>query len=339
MILPLLTTTNRTNGNPGDAFIQLGLSHLINSVHNNVEYLLVSKDNKEDYADKRDFIKRAGQIIYAGTPQYNNYDDWIFWYDWGIWKDYFIPDNLKFHTVAGGSGFPNPTMTPKDFTKHCLSSEKTRSILNSRKIRTSLCTVRDAHCHELLNTIGQKNTMLPCTATWAGNYYNLYNSTKEYTLLVPPDPKSVLHTLKGVNSLEEMSKKILGEWKSLYNSYKDENPLIVCNGKTEYRLFLDNGMNCFYSNDLYATLAMYSKARAMISSRLHACLPAFGMKVPRIVSIPIDTRGKAVELCNIPQVPINEWNIERIRQAAANEVECDLSPAQNAYKELFKEYL
>lgn len=339
-LIPVMTRKDFSSGNPGDVYICLGLQHLMEKTYRRtLPWYYFDKFSPEDFKAHSHILKEAGFLIYAGTPQYNNYDDWCLWYDWSVWKEYIIPLELKFHTVAGGAGFPNPHMTPVEFSNYCRGSEKTRSILNSRGMRTGLNTVRDAHALQLVNDSGFAAHLLPCTATWSSRYLKIKKTNGERTLLVPPSPNALSLDLMKVQNHQELGKKIVAQWSELYNALKDDSPLVVCHSEKEYRLFKDAGLPSYFTNDVVALMNIFADAKRVVSSRLHACLPAHGLGVEHIVSIPVDTRGSAVELCNIPQVSHTEFNVDVIIEKLKIKNVPNLSHWESKYSQLFKQHL
>ena len=340
MIIPVMTRKGFSSGNPGDVFICLGLQWLMEKELGPLEWFYFDKFSKKDFEDNKEVLRSAGFLIYAGTPQYNNYDDWQLWYDWGVWLDYLIPMGIDFISIAGGSGFPNPHMTPKEFSDYCLDSRKTRSILNSRGIRTKLNTVRDPHARQLLVDFGTDTVMLPCTATWAARYFNIENGPDTYTALVPPSPLSVRPQDLQVSTREEVREYIVDKYLALYKDMekKGQNPVIVCHSKSEYNLFDGLGVETFYTNDTAALLRFYSTCFSVVSSRLHGCLPALGLGIKNIVSVPIDTRGSAATLLGIPEVKLTDMTTKRINSALKSTVSVDLFEFEQQYAALFKTY-
>lgn len=315
MIIPIMTRKDFSSGNPGDVYIVLGLQYLLNKINPSLQYFYFNKFSQDDFEKNKDILSGAGFIIYAGTPQYNNYDDWCLWYDWNVWTEYFIPLNIDFYSIAGGAGFPSISMDTKQFSEYCLSSYKTKSILNSRKQRTKLNTVRDKYAYQLLNDIKQDTVLLPCTATWAAKYLNIqYMPLDKKLCLIPPNPKSVLASFYDVMTDEERDIEVIKQWTNIYNFLINEgyDVEMVCHSKNEYNLFkhLDN---VFFTNDVIALMNKLASAEIVFSSRLHACLPAVGLGVKKIISIAIDTRSSATEIFNIPSLNINNLTENNIK--------------------------
>jgi hypothetical protein len=342
-LVPVMTRKNFSSGNPGDVFILWGLQYLMEKAFGEkLHWLFLDKFSRNDFAKNQALLKSAGWLIYAGTPQYNNYDDWCLWYDWDVWKEYLIPMKIKFFPIAGGSGFPNPHMTPDEFANYCISSHKTRSILNSRGVRSILTTVRDLHASKLLEKSGIDHEILPCTALWSFDWLGIERSKEELTFLVPPSPKAVGLDVAGMQTYEE----VCGLVKSRFLELRDEllkqghDVRIVCHGPVEYDLFCDVE-DCIYIDDAISLLRQYSDAAIVVSSRLHGALPAYGGG-SRVLSIPVDTRGSAVDLVGMTSIPFSEWNTESILAEIGCLKPIDtavLDAARDKYFALFREYM
>ena len=333
-----MTRKNFSVGNPGDVFICLGLQYLISKIFKDQpQYLYLDKFSAADFARNRHFLQEAGFLIYAGTPQYNNYDDWCLWYDWGVWQQYIIPLELKFHTVAGGAGYPNPHMTPTEFSAHCRSSIKTESILRQKIRRSGLMTVRDEHSYRLLSDLGAEVSLLPCTATWASKYLGVKMAKKpSYLGLVLPGPSILNPALLGVKTEKQAIDALVDKWEDLYHATKEQNPLFICHGETEHLMLKDRGLPSYFTNDVLALMRVYASCHSLVSSRLHACLPGLGMGIKNIVSVPIDTRGNAAKVLNIPEVPISSFKVDSILEALKVEVDptTQLKAAEESYSYL-----
>lgn len=339
-LIPVMTRKDFSSGNPGDVYICLGLQYLMEKTYGRtLPWYYFNKFSPEDFKRHSNILQEAGFLIYAGTPQYNNYDDWCLWYDWPVWQEYIIPLGLKFHSVAGGSGFPDPHMTPKQFSQYCRSSGKTQAILNSRGIRTGLNTVRDPHALQLLTDSGFPAYLLPCTATWSSRYLKIRKTGEARTLLIPPNPAALTLQMMGVQNHQELSHKIVSQWTALFRALKDESPLVVCHSEAEYRLFSAAGLPTYFTNDVVALMNIFAEAKQVVSSRLHACLPAHGLGVEHVVSVSVDTRGSAVELCNIPQVPHTDFNIDAILEKLKVRNVPDLACWESKYSTLFEQHL
>lgn len=317
-MLPMISTLVRAEHNPGDTFIGLGGQYLIERVLGPVNWLVINKFGKKAAWERhKDLIKEAGIVFYAGMPQYNNYDDWCMWYDKEMWNDIIVPWNLKIVSIAGGGGYPNAEWTPEEFSDHCMSSENTVKMLKNRDKSLVLTTVRDPHAHMLLNNIGIKNHHMPCSATFATRYCNLSaDRDRDLVIIVPPAHTSMPSIYIKENKEEET--RIL--WLEIFTALKKEhkNVLVVCHFYQEYLSLRDYiaPEELFFTSDYISLLKIYTKAKLVVSSRLHGVLPAYGIPGTKVVSIAIDTRGHATSIFpKIPLITYKDISIEAIISA------------------------
>ncbi len=188
--IPLITTTGRTDPNPGDTFIGVGLQYLFEQVLGPQVWVLIDRFSPKGFQGYADVIRNTPFLVYGGMSQYNNYDDWKHWYDDAMWRDFIIRWGLKIFTMAGGAGFSHPNISIDEYVAHCMRSKKTQRIIRQR-VDPSLCfTVRDAYAHALLNALDIPNTYLPCSSIWASQMWNIGPAkNRPYLLLVPPLPR------------------------------------------------------------------------------------------------------------------------------------------------------
>jgi hypothetical protein len=303
-VFPIITTQVRANHNPGDTFIGIGGQYIFENLFGPINWLVINKFSQEEaWLKREELIKEAGIVYYAGMPQYNNYDDWCFWYDKELWEEIIVPWDLKVISLAGGAGFPNAEMTPEEFTERCLESEKTVGMLQARKNNLLLTTVRDNHANKLLNSVGIENHVVACSALFASRQANIQKEEKEYVVLVPPNYKSIPDIYRIDGSKEET---MIADWLSIFNALKKEykKVIIVCHWHDEF-LSLRNHVEpneIFFTTDYLSLLNIYKKASLVISARLHAALPAFGIEGTKAISIAIDTRGHAAGI--VEKIPV-----------------------------------
>ena len=311
--LPLITITVRSTHNPGDVYIGTGLQWLVEQVTGEeTPWLLADKIVQERFEELLPEIIRSGIAIYGGTPQYNNYNDWKFWYDDELWKRYINPNRIRTAVFAGGAGHVDPHISPEEFAEHCVKDRNTVRIIRQR-MKHALCfTVRDRHSHALLNRLEIRNTLLPCTATFSGFYYRLRPVPVERRVaLVPPMTTFVPSTPEG---------HVIDRFLALHSALKESgfNPVLVCHWDVEYKAFreLVPKEEIFYTNDYHALLKYYATCEGIVSARLHGTLPAWGIgAVRRAVNISIDSRGNAAELLDIPNIGYNDATPERVMEA------------------------
>ena len=145
--IPLITTTRRTDDNPGDTFIGVGLQYLFEQALGPQVWVLIDRFSPKGFREYEDVVRDAPFLVYGGMPQYNNYDDWKHWYDDAMWRDFIMRWGLKIFTMAGGAGFSHPDIDVDAYVAHCMKSKKTVRIIRQR-VAHSLCfTVRVMRMH------------------------------------------------------------------------------------------------------------------------------------------------------------------------------------------------
>lgn len=330
-MVPLITRVDSV-GNPGDIFIRYGLQWLMNRwAQKPLSYLLIDKFNNKHFEQYQKELRQTKTIIYAGTPQFNNYDDWIFWYDWDMWKQYIIPLELEFHTIAGGAGYPDLKMSAKAFADRCMDSAKTKKILKTRFQHTKTCTVRDTHALELASRFMPEAELLPCTATWAYRWIGMPAATRE-TCIVACSPSAVLPELVKQSSTEGVANYLRRSFRELKTKL---NADIICHGQKEYELLKDLG--AIYTNDPLSLLRLCGSYKNMVSARLHGAVPFADLPGRRSVLIAVDTRSNAARELGIPVIPVSDITPERVSAALepTQDHELVISQAEAKYMALF----
>ncbi len=342
-VIPLLTRCDDEAGNPGDVFIRYGLQYLISHVVKSPKFLLVDKFGPASIKARLDKIKKAGYLIYAGTPQFNNYDDWCLWYDWDLFKDYIIPHGIKFHSFAAGSGFPRIDMPPKEFSAYLRSSARTKLIVQSRMAATGIITCRDPHAQQFLADLGYDTPLLPCTAAWSWKHLGLRPTVTNKVAFVPPNPKMVNPVILGLQNHQEV-----GDWfLDFYNKLRTKliaqkyKPVVICHGKEEMAWF-KNKPETLYSQDPKELLGYYADLHGVIGTRLHGVVPAATMPGKRVVFIGIDTRQSAAEKLNLPLIKLDRNMLQDMLPTYENSLidrASLLGSAEQIYTKLLSEIL
>lgn len=339
-VIPLITRRLDPAGNPGDTFICLGLQWLLSQVVERPSFLLIDKFVPDDFKKYADLIRKAGFLIYAGTPQYNNLDDWCLFYDWAMFKTFIQPMKVKFHTVAGGSGYPGTSMTPQEFSKHCLTNRRTRESLQFKKQLTSLATVRDLHAYRLLTDLGQKVELLPCTALWSPRWLGIEPTQTKVVGLVPPSPRHIVPKLVGCETHEAAVEWFKQYFTKLTKDLKQlgYDTVIICHGVNDYLAYRDMP-NVLYSNDCVSLMHMYAPLHGVISTRLHGAIPVAGMNKKALL-LGIDTRHSAADVIGIPKLLLGVDNPDQALSRYFNgpdDYNSVMTAAQDTYTKLFKE--
>ena len=302
MIVPILTRRDFNKGNIGDAYICMGLQYLWEkAAPEHVDWLLLDKfDKGGDFRQFESIIRDAGRLVVAGTPQYNNLDDWCFWYDENVWTSYVAKWGLQAYTLAGGSGHPDPHIGAEAFSAYLMGSHKTKRIVKIRDNHSVLTTVRDPYAHQFLNDMHVDNHLLPCTATWAAKKRGVKKRKGKYVVLVSP---SSAHLSFEATNTDDDSVRLEAPrdlMKRMYLVYKrmGKEVVVVCHGIKEY-MYLRGEIpaeHLHYSNDSHSALQLYADAELVVSARLHGALPAYGMGNVKVHMIGIDSRATAVDM-------------------------------------------
>lgn len=308
--LPIITTTTRSRNNPGDTYIGTGLQWLVERVTGpDTPWYLVDKFNQKNFVEAIPEMKRAGVALYAGTPQYNRFSDWKFWYDDEMWRKHLNPNGIPVAVFAGGAGHPEAEITPEAFAEECASDRKTRKILKMRA-KNALCfTVRDAHSHALLNRLDIPNAYLPCSATFSGLYYRVRPRIVDGRVAIVSPKPTFVHRAK--------PEQVVERFLAIHHAVREEGyrPVMVCHNRVGYEAYRDllPQEEVFYSNDYHPLLKFYGTCEGIISARLHATLPTYGIGgATRILNISIDIRGNAVDPLGIPNISYHQATPERV---------------------------
>lgn len=318
MRVPAVTRKSPNGGNPGDGFIFWGLQELWDNEFGPTQWDLISKFNDKDIKAGLNEVRRSDALVYAGMPQFNNYDDWCLFYDEELWRDYINPTGVPTVHLAGGGGFPNPDMTPTEFADYCMASERTVDILKERFTNAKLITVRDFHAYELVRRIRPDVKVLPCTALFAAQRRNVEaRRVPKRVALVPPTPNMFPDRHVGSGDAGIKMEGIFNAFVNMRNQLlaAGYEPVIVCHGRAEFEAFRA-GMRItpvFYTNCADSLLRYYGTCEAVVSARLHGAVCAYGIPGTAVVGIGIDTRMSAFDLLpGISQVKWQDFRDESI---------------------------
>ena len=346
MHIPLITTTGRTDQNPGDTFIGVGLQYLFEKVLGPQVWVLIDRFSPNGFRNHEDLVRSAPFLVYGGMPQYNNYDDWKHWYDDAMWRDFIIRWRLKIFTMAGGAGFSHSNISINEYVAHCMRSNKTERIIRQR-VGPSLCfTVRDVYAHALLSTLNIPNNHLPCPSIWATKMWQIEpTQDRPYLLLVPPSIRHAPKRADGKRLPRRRRRELFAsQWKGFYTALKESghNVKTICHGYREHTALRDAipPDDLWYHGDCYTLLRQYASAHTVVSARLHGSLPAYGLRGMRVLNISVDVRGTAVQLLpKIRDLQVGNASPEILLSAIA-ELEpsepADLHPWERQYQEIIQ---
>ena len=230
-----------------------------------------------------------------------------FWYDDEFWRKVINPNRIRVAALAGGSG-GKVDESPEEFAERCANDRLTQKIITRRTKYAHCFTVRDPHSHALLNRLGIENRLLPCTATFAGMYYNVpYAPQKGRVAIVPSSPNFIAG---------ESPEDVMDRFASVVQKFRGAgyNPIAVFHGQKEFDRLRSklNPSELFFSNDFYSLLKFYGSCEGIVSARLHGTLPAWGIGAERAVNISIDSRGCAADVLGIANLKYKEATPEAL---------------------------
>lgn len=336
-VVPIITRRAMAEGNPGDVFIGWGLQYLVQQVRPEAQILLIDKFSDTDFRRYKRLLAGT-QILYAGMPQYNNLDDWCLWYDWEMFRDYLVPLRTRVLSVAGGSGYPDPRVTPQEFSAHCLKSQKTRNVLRTRSQITDLSLVRDQHSYQLLQDFGMPVRLLPCTALWAADHLGMTDCPEPTRTigLVPPSPGHINPQILGLQTSTEAMQWFVCYFDEIRKqlSHKGYKVRLICNAFGE-RAYFEDWDEVFYTNDPVCLMRAYSDVDGVISARVHGAIPVAGFYKPAVL-LGIDSRCSVADPIGIPKLIVGHDDLYQAVDLLLNQ---DSRPYISAIEAARREYL
>jgi hypothetical protein len=347
--IPLITTTVRTGHNPGDTFIGVGLQYLVERALGRQQWLLVDRFGRAGFKRHESLIRAAPFVVYGGMPQYNNYDDWMHWYDGHMWDDFILPWGLRVLTMAGGAGFRDPNASVEAFVSDCLRSKKTCRTVRKRVAGSLGFSVRDPYAHALLNALAIENVHLPCSATWATRFWNVEPARERPYLFLVPSTSSFVRDADGrrLHGSRAKARALAAQWTPVYDALKAEghDVIVLCHEPDEYEAMRTSVPNdaVRFHGDAFTLLREYAYAHTVVSARLHASLPAFGIPGTKVLHLAVDVRGSAVDI--LPKIGrlraanrMPEDVARTVRELVPSD-ESDLAPWEAAYVAFIREHV
>ena len=115
----------------------------------------------------------------------------------------------------------------------------------------------------------------------------------------------------------EKPEHVIERFLAIHNAVREEGyrPVMVCHTSRGYEAYRDilPASEVFYSNDYHALLKYYARCEGIISARLHATLPAYGIgSISRVVNVSVDIRGNAVDPLGIPNLAYHDATPDRV---------------------------
>jgi hypothetical protein len=284
----------RPGYDPGCTLIRWGLRYLIKKADPDAQFLPLS-DVKHDASDWALMYKQATALILSGNPLYLTGTIRCFW-DWDIWEHISraLSRGIPVADLYGYAMLPLPESPPQLMAARLLKDPRNKRTLDVQK-KFKLIITRDKCSQLIAMEVNPQAISLPCSAFWAARYAG-----------IKPGPKT--------HSAVTIRYKPGEEWilKPLYQLARDlaaQLPTyIVCHTEPEYHwatkiLPKDANLICLY--DPFSLLDFYSRCKYLISTRLHATIPALSLGA-KVLNLSIDTRSTALDLVDISSLPYTQ---------------------------------
>ncbi len=332
MIKVAFLTTIRHN--VGDDFIRDGIVYLLQKILGNFEQILIHKHEPlrpgpavfrypgarrlwklldKPRVDKYfDQINAADITIQSGAPVYwlsrshnSTMAEWTqpFWYD-RVSKIYREKPVLN---IAAGS-----CIGLDDTVDRMLAHNGMVRFIRDIHRYCRLTTVRDTLAHELLNRLGLKNLLLPCTALFSRALYGK-NSPGTY-FVINYMPLGGHYSLGQPYSPKEWQAWLL----ELAGIAEKQHPVIwACHDLHELQATQKLGVpddKIFYSADYRDYVKFYADCAGGVFNRIHGAMVLASYGRPSLV-VGTDTRMKMAELIGIPTESVGHIREHAPREA------------------------
>ncbi len=255
----------------------------------------------------RDRILEADLVVQSGAPVYwcHNFRRGAHcanneWYGPLIRRRFSRERNAKLINMAAGT-CQKYHSDGSDFCRKCA-----RYIKEFYEI-AALTTVRDRLAKHLLDSLGLKAPLIPCTSIFAVDEHNAKSNGAEYVVL---------------NYMEGAAHYALGQkvdrtlWRNVFLKFyheirKRERVVLVCHNQKELAEAkkICSGANTFFSSNYLDYISFYSKAKFGIVNRVHAAFLTASFGKPAIV-IGNDSRAKMVSEIGLESFFVNNVNLE-----------------------------
>lgn len=253
------TRTDLHNSNPGDMLLGDGIRYLLKQAYG--DFITVDCSCFGQDEDMLEFIGDYCDLaIIAGRPRLN--PDCKDYQIFGFWKDIQIlkEKGVKIFDLWGGSGFGCDYMNIAQYLN--ITSPILKQEVQYEKDIPDLIICRDEVMSEYLIKYGvdsKKVFQFPCSSYWAKDYYGVTSKEKDIDLVI---------THRKLPSNEW----ILNHFpKDAYHLGHNKNEYYWVDGKFDMQIV----------NNTRELLEVYSRAKKVVSLRLHGAIPAlsFGAEV------------------------------------------------------------
>jgi len=200
-----------------------------------------------------------------------------------------------------------------------------------------------------LNALAIENAYLPCSATWASRFWHIEPAPERPYLFLVPSTGSFARDASGRRPHGKRAKALAlaAQWAPIYAALRAEGyeVKVLCHEIGEYEALRTSvpANDVWYHGDAFTLLREYAFAHTVVSARLHASLPAFGIPGTRVLHLCVDVRGSAVEILpKIGRLHVASQTPETIAQAVRKlepSEPSDLAPWEAAYVDFIRSHV
>lgn len=279
------------NYNPGVSFISYGCRYLIKQADPEALFIPVS-NIIHSQASWDILLEQADCLVLPGGSLFDPSDISVYWND-QVWAhiSQAINKGILFADLWGYASYPFPPQSVLKSAADILAQPRTLRVLEVQK--KAACVIpRDILAENIISTILPDVKALPCASFWSPDFFHIKSSLRLYNAV----------------SVYPISRD---RWfaESLYNISqvlsKEKPTFLICHTNLEYqwlRSFFPNATNIKCLFDPISLLDFYRKCYKVVSTRLHATIPAYALGC-KVIYISFDSRSLALDQFGIPSVP------------------------------------
>lgn len=282
------------NYNPGVSLISYGCRYLIKQADPDAFFIPVSNTSHSQPTWGLLF-KQADCLVLPGGSLYDPGDISVYWND-TIWKHIAAAQahGIPFADLWGYTSYRFPSKPTQQATADILSQPRNRRTLKVQR-KAALIITRDSLTQHIASTVRGDVHALPCASFWSPNFFNikplqpLYNAVSVFPITRDKWFADALYDIA-----QHLS--------------KDKPTFLICHTNPEYQWFHSfhpnaTNIKCLY--DPSSLLDFYARCDKIVSTRLHATIPAFALSC-KVAYIAFDSRSLALDLFNIPSIPYTD---------------------------------
>jgi len=291
----LITPVNLEScSNPGSSLISYGLRYLISMPDPHAIFLSVSNTNYLE-RDWRLLLDQADCLILSGGSLYDPNDISTYWNDF-VWEHVStaLSHNIPFADLFGYTSYPFPLLPIDQVIADILSQPRTQRVLAVQR-NSTLIVPRDSLTQRIASTVLPDVQALPCSSFWSPDFFNIKPSPPKYNCIT-------------------VSPIVTDRWfaDALFSIYKllslELPTYFIFHSHPDYYWFHSlypelTNYTCLY--DPVSLLTFYSMCDKVVSTRLHAAIPAYALGC-KVIYFSFDSRSFALEQFGVHSVPYLE---------------------------------